>query len=235
MKIALSLLSTLLVVTVYSMDCERVLFLSKPLECNSFVKKEKRVEKRLVKDLLKGKIDTSNSRSNYNFIKKNSICSDELRSIQDYSNFNYRVYSRAQREGTENTILEEFKKGICLISIEISKIAYYQGPVFRGMDLPPAVAAEYLKIGNVFTERSFLSTDKNLSVAIGFSRANDAERVSIVLNFKGPVGHSISYLSLNPLEDEVLIDWGKQFLVKDVEAVQMEGFIYHLVTLENYE
>jgi hypothetical protein len=234
MKITILLIFTLFTEIGYSLDCERVFSFSQSLECKLFSKRDKKKEKKVVKSLLRRKIDTSELRSNYKFIEAKSICSDELRSIQDYSNFNYRVYNRALRESTEDSISEDFQKDICLISKGISKIDYFPGPVFRGMGLTSAIAQKYLKIGNVITERSFLSTDKNLGVAVGFSRTNDTKRVSIVLKFIDPIGHGIRDLSLNPLEDEVLIDRNKQFFVKEVEEVHIPGHSYYLVTLENY-
>ncbi|MDD2805910.1 MAG: ADP-ribosyltransferase [Elusimicrobiales bacterium] len=217
----------------YCLDCASIFSNTPPLSCEYFSGPELKAENKNILELLKRKIDTSDLNADIDFVRQNQICSDELRAIQDYSSFNYRIYNPALRSQKEDSLDDNYKRDICLISKGLRKMYKFNGPAYRGMALDKAFAEPYLKVGNLIRERAFLSSDTNEAIAIRFSKTNDPAKVRIVLKFIDPVGHAIKQLSLNPIENEVLIDRGHNFMVEFVES-RNDGSDYYFIGIRNY-
>jgi hypothetical protein len=229
MEKILFLLLSFFSLQVFALDCHEIFTYSKPLSCEAFTSEEALKEKDTVISLLQQK--KNHVKKDVTFSKKYTICSDELRAIQGYTRSTYRQYNNLLRNGEESKLSKTEKREICLISKGIRKTPLYKGTVYRGAKLDKRTAEKYLILGNVIKENAFLSTDKNLAKAFDFLKTSDPNIVRIIFKFNKPLGHEIKSLSINPSEDEVLIDRGTSFVVHSIDK-KNDGSDYYMVVLQ---
>ncbi|CAF0976894.1 unnamed protein product [Adineta ricciae] len=142
--------------------------------------------------------------------------------------FLYRFVNKALRTEDIETLyrLRYFIKDLCknLKSIfddnlETFQIAMESITVYRGLTLPLSVIDQLRQsIGKYISTNGFLSTTFKRDVAEMFS-ANVIFEIKIDTDLNNIVYAYVSRMSINPSEDEVLIDLGAVFQIVDVQYI----------------
>lgn len=111
----------------------------------------------------------------------------------------------------------DYQEHIQFITEALNQLPNYEGVVFRGSQMNPDQLAQY-KIGNIVTEKGFISTSKQLAVAKAFS-------TNVFYTIFSKTGKDVSDLSEFPGEDEVTFRPGSKFKVVGIEQKNEKTFI----------
>ncbi|EIT90869.1 MULTISPECIES: ADP-ribosyltransferase [Mycobacteroides] len=136
--------------------------------------------------------------------KTSKLDADDLLAMADYTGDGYRELNTALRSGTLDASQQA---RIDAINNALAKMPKYEGPVFRGTDLPADVLARY-QPGTVVTESAFTSTSTNAAIAKSADFAGNVE-FRIISNS----GRDVSAVSNFAHEQEILFSSGSKFYV----------------------
>lgn len=212
----------------YGLDCSAIFLKSPSVRCDNLDLKTQQAEDDKVIQLLEEKVDTSMLEDDIAFVKRHFLCSDEVKAIQNYSNFEYSAINRSLRTRNEDGLPFSIQKDICLLDKGLHKIEEFTGPTFRGVGMNSQDADKYLQVGNVVSDPAFSSTDTNEVTARQFANGE----IRLVFRYMRLSGMHIKNISLNPYEDEVLIPRGKTFKVEAVSR-KSDGSEYYLIDLNS--
>ncbi len=135
-----------------------------------------------------------------------ALTSDDRLALADYTGLGSEDLNFALRSDALDT--SQLAR-IEAISTALKKLPAYDGPVFRGTDLPSEVLAHY-QPGEVITEDAFLSTTTDPAVA----RSPEFEG-NVEFRILSSTGRDISSFSMISDEQEVLFRAGAKFYVLD--------------------
>jgi hypothetical protein len=135
-----------------------------------------------------------------------AMTSDDLLALADYTGLGSEDLNFALRSDAVDT--SQLAR-IEAINTALTKLPAYDGPVFRGTDLPSEVIAQY-QPGEVITEDAFLSTSTDPAVA----RSPEFEG-NVEFRILSSTGRDISSFSMVSDEQEVLFRVGAKFYVLD--------------------
>ncbi len=133
-----------------------------------------------------------------------ALSSDDLRAIADYTGLGSEDLNYALRSGALDA--SQIAR-VDALNSALEKLPAYDGPVFRGSDLPSAVLAQY-QPGEVIVEDAFLSTTTDSAVA----RSPEFEG-NVEFEIRSSTGRDISSFSMIPHEQEVLFRAGTRFYI----------------------
>jgi ADP-ribosyltransferase exoenzyme len=151
--------------------------------------------------------------------------SDDLTAMADYTGSGYLDLNDSLRniavDASQRARIEALRNAL-------RKLPAYDGTVVRGTDLPPEVIAQY-QPGEVITEKAFLSTTMNPTVAQSTAFAGNAE-----FRILSRTGRDISSFSVFPTEREVLFPPGAHFYVmsRTVDPLTGKTFIEMIERLD---
>jgi hypothetical protein len=228
----------------YALDCEKTLQVQPAIDCVRLSGHELEIENSEIMKMLLHRKEAQEGNTvsgsqkipeTLDFLKKFSLCSDELHAIMEYTGGDYSLINPSLRLGAEDSLNSELQRKICLLSAGLDKIPTNQETLYRGTSLKKAIADNYLTIGNTVTDLGFASTSKDLEQARRFSRTDDLSKTRIIMKYAGVEGHTIKELSYSPLEDEYLIDRGQKFQVRSVTLMTDGSWLkdYYLVELKS--
>ena len=106
-----------------------------------------------------------------------------------------------------------------MISDLLARLPEFDGPIYRGISMPTAAAAE-IKVGRSFKSKTFQSTSQLQQTAAGFAGAGrkiEGSRAVLMEFAPGHGGRDISGLSEFRNEKEVLIPAAERFTVLSVK------------------
>ena len=165
-------------------------------------------------------------------IKKMIISTSEKESVSMYTGSDYRKINNFYRNGVE--MEKKFKTNCGVLDKFLERAPKVKMETYRGISLPNTEAKEFaknLKIGNIYTDKGYMSTSFDREKIFGSS---SKERTSIVFEIYGKNGVAIQNLSDVQPEEEVLFGRNSKFYINDfkVENNKEDGKIKQiLVTL----
>jgi hypothetical protein len=142
--------------------------------------------------------------------------------IKEYTGGDYGKINDYLRNGTE--IDSNLKDNINVLSKTLDNAPKFSGEVYRGnyfnSDAQLNNFKEQFKVGETYTDKSFMSTTSNKDVVDLYY--NDKNFVS-TMNIKSKSGVSINSLSYYTNENEVLFNKGSKFKVDNVREENVNG------------
>lgn len=133
--------------------------------------------------------------------------------LWDYTtNDGYTTMNTALRSPSTMTAddLAVAKERIAMVDRGLTELPAQPGTSFRGTNLPADVVKEY-QVGNVVSDKAFLSSSTDVVKAQEFQGSGNA-----LIEIQGTSGREISKLSQFPSESEVLFGHGTKFEVLEV-------------------
>ena len=137
---------------------------------------------------------------------------EQVAAMIGYTSSDYQILNAALRS-KDPVELARLKPYIDNANAGLASLPNYSGPVYRGIDstrMPPDVVAQYLKPGEVITERAYVST----SYVAGANFPGDLQ-----LTVMSKTGKQIDFLSMYAGEKEVLFAPGTSFKVLSVTDI----------------
>ena len=142
------------------------------------------------------------------------LTSEDLSALNNYTGLGHEDLNDALRNGTMDASQQA---RVDALNRALDKLPPYEGPVFRGTDLPPDVLAQY-QPGAAVTEPAFFSTSINPAVPQSTAFAGNVE-----FRVLSRTGRDISSFSMFPTEQEVLFPTGVTFYVLDRRSDPLTG------------
>jgi hypothetical protein len=134
---------------------------------------------------------------------------EEAVALFDYSNFDFAIINQALRNPMGySDLIPKLEPEIKTLIAGLSRLPDFQGIVFRGTEFPADILEQH-QIGKAVTYAAFTSTSKSSDIIEHYFK----NRVWIQIRSKH--GKSVSELSHNDWEEEVLFLPGTRFLVRD--------------------
>jgi hypothetical protein len=165
----------------------------------------------------------------YNEFQK--LSSDERYGIKAYTGSNYYTWNKYLRQDRVKDMDENKQKEIRATDMALRKLPVYLGEVRRGMKFLynnedemrafDALNKEY-QIGNVSTEKGFLSTTTQSTPSFG-SRYSEVHH-TIILHIKGKNGVPVEQVTSISGEDEVLFPTKTKMLVTNRTETMKGGY-----------
>lgn len=161
---------------------------------------------------------------------KNSITDEEKTAIRSYTK-DANEFNNHLRNGVSTS--DVIKSKIKIIENTLKTAPKYDGEVYRGVEFTKQ--SNYnsfisdLKIGNTYSDKGFLSTSLDKSVAFENMRRDQTQK--ILFNIKSKNGVPIEKVSFYGEEKEVLFNKNSNFKVSKIDDIETENISYKQITL----
>jgi len=134
--------------------------------------------------------------------------------------------------GRSEVRIQQVKKHVDNIKLMYKDAPRYKGTVYRGMtwfdetSKGAKALLPNLKKGNIITDPGFMSTTTREGIAKGFAdwdRSTGARKLRVVFEIDTENGVPIRNLSQISSEDEILLNCGSSFIIKDIDEKVESG------------
>lgn len=158
-----------------------------------------------------------------------SLTEVEYEQIEDYARYDFEDLNKVLRKRTEGN-RNDLRK-IEILQTALQKLPNFEGTSYRGLELSYGEFEKMnLKMGDLFSDPGFLSTDRDLKVAVKFSGMPEDGEIyyeSVIFVVEGHSGKDISDISDHSYETEILFSPHSQFLIRSIKKHAQ----FYIVTL----
>jgi ADP-ribosyltransferase exoenzyme len=146
------------------------------------------------------------------------ISNDQLAAIQGYTSEDYENLNRTMRRPGADAKRTELLSGyIEEVRTGLAALPSYEGEVYRGLNLVPAIWAEWEKAfesGGTVADKAFSSSSTDTGIAEGFLKKGRAEnKIPVYAQVLSRSGKQVEFISRSAFEHEVLFAGGAKFKV----------------------